>query len=235
MTKKILTTLALSAVLIAFNSCKKDDDGPVAPAEFMVVHSTPGAPAVELYLDDVKASTSPVSFATASNYSSIASKQYNVKIAAVNTINPIAETTVNLDGGNNYSIFAYDTLLNGKAKVFAVRDDLSAPPAGKAKVRFFHLVPGINSPSVDIAANDNVLFPNRSYADNVSDGGKANFVTIDAGTYTLTARLAGSSTIDILNIPGVVVEAGKIYTIIAKGRINGSGETALGAQVIVNK
>ncbi|RYY31392.1 MAG: DUF4397 domain-containing protein [Chitinophagaceae bacterium] len=235
MTKKILTTLALSAVLIAFNSCKKDDDGPVAPAEYMVVHSTPGAPAVELYLDDVKATTSPVQFGSYSNYSSIASKQYNVKIAAVNTINPISETTVNLDGGNNYSIFSYDTLLNGKAKVFAIRDDLSAPPAGKAKVRFFHLVPGANVPNVDIAANNTVLFPNRSFADNVSDGGKANFITVDAGTYTVTARLAGSTTIDILNVPGVVIEAGKIYTIIAKGRIGGSGDAALGAQVIVNK
>lgn len=235
MTKKILTSIALSAVLIAFNSCKKDDDdGPVAPAQYMVVHSAPGAPAVELYLDDIKASTSATSFGNASAYNSIAAKQYNVKIAAVNSISPVAETTINLDGGNNYSIFAYDTLLNGKVKLFSVQDDLTAPPAGKAKIRFFHLVPGPNSPNVDIAANNTVLFPNRSFADNVSDGGKGNFITVDAGTYTLNARLAGSA-IDLLEVPGVTVEAGKIYTIIAKGRVIGTGETALGAQVIVNK
>jgi hypothetical protein len=235
MTKKILTTIALSAVLIAFNSCKKDDDGPIEPAQFMVVHSAPGAPAVELYLDDIKASTSATSFGNASTYNSIAAKQYNVKIAAVNSINPVAETTVNLDGGNNYSIFAYDTLLSGKVKLFSVQDDLTAPASGKAKIRFFHLAP--EPVRVDIAANNTVLFPNRAYADNVTNGGLANFVTVDAGTYTFDVRLAGSNPAipAIISVPGVTIEAGKIYTVIAKGRVNGTGDQALGAQLIVNK
>jgi hypothetical protein len=237
MSNKILSSIAIAAMALFMTACDKDDDdGPVQPANFMVVHSTVGAPSVELYLDDVKASTSPVAYGSASGYTSIAPKQYNVKIAAVNTINPLAETTVNLNNGKNYSIFAYDTVLNNKAKIFSVEDDLSAPASGKAKVRFIHLSPKTtaNSIAIDLAANNSVLFPNRTYADVVSDGSKANFVSIDAGTYTVEARLAGSS-IAILSVPGVVVEAGKIYTLVAKGIPGRGGANELGAQLIVNK
>jgi hypothetical protein len=235
MLKKILSSMALSMLLFSLNSCdKNDDDGPAEPARFMVVHSSPGSPAVELYLDDVKASAAAIPFGTASGYNSIAGKQYNVKFAAVNTINPLAETTINLDAGRQYSIFAYDTLLNNKIKIFSLQDDLSAPAAGKAKVRFIHLSPGTNSPNVDILANNTVVFPNRSFADNVKDGSKANFVAMDAGTYTLDVKLAGSSLPSILTVPGVSIEAGKVYTIVAKGRVDGSGETALATQLIVN-
>jgi uncharacterized protein DUF4397 len=234
MSKKILTSIALATMALFMTSCDKDDDdGPVVPANYMVVHASPGSPAVELYLDDVKATTSATSFGSASSYASIAPKQYNVKLAAVNTINPIAETTVNLNNGGNYSIFAYDTLLNSKVKIFSVEDDLSAPPSGKAKIRFFHLSP--TDIAVDILANNTVLFPNRKYADNVSDGSKASFITVDAGTYTVDVKIASSSLPSLLSIPGVVVEAGKIYTIVAKGKIKGSGANALGAQLIVNK
>jgi len=237
MTKKLLTTIALSATLLFLNSCKKDDDdGPEEPANYMVVHSSPGSAAVELYLDDVKASTSPIAYGTNSAYATIAPKQYNVKIAAVNTINPLAETSVNLNEGRYHSIFVYDTLLNSKVKVFTTEDDLSTPPSGKAKIRFLHFSPPSPAGNLafDILGNNTVLFANRSYADVASDGSKANFINVDAGTYTVDVRIA-SSQIPVFSVPGVVVEAGKIYTLIAKGKVSGSGETAIGAQLIVNK
>ncbi|RYF96970.1 MAG: DUF4397 domain-containing protein, partial [Chitinophagaceae bacterium] len=186
MTKKILTSLALASMVLFMNSCKKDDDDtPDQPANYTVVHAATGAPSVELYLDDVKASASAIAFGTNSPYASIAPKQYSVKLAAVNTINPVAETSINMGAGRSYSIFAYDTLLAGKVKVFTVEDDLSAPPAGKAKVRFVHLSPNTtaNKIAVDLAANNTVLFPNRTYADAATDVSKAAFITVDAGTY----------------------------------------------------
>jgi uncharacterized protein DUF4397 len=236
--KKILTAVALASMVMFMNSCKKDDDdGPVEPANYSVIHASTGSLAVELYLDDVKASASPIAFGTASAYTSIAPKQYNVKLAAVNTINPVAETSVNMNEGRFYSIFAYDTLLNNKVKVFTTEDDLSAPASGKAKIRFIHLSPNtqVNKVAVDIAANGTVIFPNRTYADVVTDGSKANFATVDAGTYTVDVRLAGSTTVTLLSVPGVVVEAGKIYTIVAKGILGRGGSNELAAQLIVNK
>ena len=195
MTKKIMTSLALASMVLFMNSCKKDDDdGPVEPSNYMVVHAAVGAPSVELYLDDVKASASAIAYGTNSAYAGIAPKQYSVKFAAVNTINPVAETSINMNDGRSYSIFAYDTLLADKLKAFTLEDDLAAPAAGKAKVRFIHLSPNTtaNKIAIDLAANNTVLFPNRTYADVVTDAGKANFISVDAGTYVVSARLAGT-------------------------------------------
>lgn len=234
MMNKLLTTIALSATLLFMNSCKKDkDDSPSEPSNYMVVHSSPGSSPVELYLDDVKASASAVPYGNASAYATIAAKQYNVKLAASNTINAIAETSVNLNSGRFYSIYAYDTLLSGKIKVFATEDDLAAPAAGKAKVRFLHLSP--TDVAVDILANNTVVFGNRKFADNVSDGSKANFAQLDAGTYTIDVKLAGSNAGSLLTVPGITVEAGKIYTVIARGKVTGTGDAALGVQLITNK
>jgi hypothetical protein len=54
---------------------------------------------------------------------------------------------------------------------------------------------------------------------------------VDAGTYDLEVRAAGTSTM-ALEIPGVAVQAGKIYTVLAVGLLE--GEPALEALPIVN-
>jgi hypothetical protein len=237
MMKKILTSLALASMVMFMNSCKKDDDnGPVEPSNYMVVHAATGAPSVELYLDDVKASASAVAFGTNSAYATVAPKQYSVKLAGVNTINPLAETSLNMNAGRSYSIYAYDTLLSNKLKVMTLEDDLAAPASGKAKVRFLHLSPNTtaNKIAIDLVTNNTVLFPNRTYADAATDAGKAAFISVDAGTYVVDVRLAGTS-VNILSVPGIVVEAGKIYTIVAKGILGRGGSNELSAQLIVNK
>jgi len=72
-----------------------------------------------------------------------------------------------------------------------------------------------------------VLFPNTAFK------GYSAFTPVDAGTYDLEVRLAGTSTV-VLPLPGVTLEAGRIYTVFARGFVGGAGDEALGAQVIVN-
>ena len=60
------------------------------------------------------------------------------------------------------------------------------------------------------------------------------FTPLDAGTYNLQVRLAGTSTV-VLDLPGITLTSGKIYTVFAKGLVGGTGSQALGAQIIVNK
>jgi hypothetical protein len=49
----------------------------------------------------------------------------------------------------------------------------------------------------------------------------------------LQVRVAGTPTV-ALNLPGITLEAGMIYTVFAKGFLNGVGQQALGAEIIVN-
>jgi hypothetical protein len=39
----------------------------------------------------------------------------------------------------------------------------------------------------------------------------------------------------VLDLPGIGLENGKIYTVFAKGFVGGSGEQKLGAEIIINK
>jgi hypothetical protein len=130
----------------------------------------------------------------------------------------------------NYSVFAIDSVAEIKAAV--VMDDLTTPAAGKAHVRFFHFSP--NAPAVDIAVTGGpVVFSNRMFNDQSTNASLSNFTPLDAGTYNLEVRLAGTNTV-VLALPNVTLTAGKIYTVFAKGFAGGTGMQALGAQVIVN-
>ncbi len=111
-------------------------------------------------------------------------------------------------------------------------DDLTAPAAGKAHVRFFHF--SANAPAVDIAVTGGaVLFANRSFNDQGTNTAAANFTPLNAGSYNLQVRVAGTNTV-VLSLPGVVLTEGKIYTVFAKGFLGGTGNQALGAQIIMN-
>ena len=52
-----------------------------------------------------------------------------------------------------------------------------------------------------------------------------------SGTYTFDVQANGSS---VLNLPDIMLQAGKIYTVFAKGLVNGTGSQALGAQIITH-
>jgi hypothetical protein len=237
MKKQLLAVLAVALGLSVLSvACKKNDDAPQQNANVMLVNATPGdSAAYDFYFDDAKLSTQSVKYPSHSSYLSIAPKNYTIKVAATNTINPLSSGSFPLAAGRSYSVFTYDTLLSGKIKSFAIEDDLGAPPAGKVKVRFLHLSP-VNI-AVDILANDSIVFANRSYADNISNGAKAGFIAVNAGTYTVKIKLAGSpATLPaLLTLNNISFTAGSIYTIFAKGLINGQGVNALGAEVIVNK
>jgi hypothetical protein len=85
-----------------------------------------------------------------------------------------------------------------------------------------------DAPAVDITLTDGtVVFGNKSFKEFTA------FTPLDAGTYALQVRVAGTSTV-ALDLGNITVESGKIYTVFAKGFLTGVGQQALGAQIIVN-
>jgi hypothetical protein len=107
-----------------------------------------------------------------------------------------------------------------------ITDDLTAPASGKAHVRFVHLSP--NAPAVDIAVDGgSVVFADYSFKE------YSAFTPLDAGSYDLEVRAAGTSTV-ALDLDPITLQAGKIYTVFAKGFLGGTGTQALGAEIIVN-
>lgn len=216
--------------LFALTSCEKDDEIVVGESNVMVVHASPNATAVDVLVNNVLALTN-LAYPSNSGYVALNSGLTNVKVAPSGTTAYVIDGNVLLEDDESYSVFAIDSV--SKLKAVVMMDDLTTPAAGKAHVRFFHFSP--NAPAVDIAvAGGPVLFSNRSFNDQATTTSLSNFTALDAGTYNLEVRAAGTNNV-VLNLPNITLASGKIYTVFAKGFMGGSGNTALGAEIIVNK
>ena len=164
------------------------------------------------------------------------------------------QTNFTAAAGTNHTFFVTDTLNRAKPTTIGatdlggprflnVIDNLAAPAAGNAHIRFFHLA--TNAPAVWV----NVLrtgvttpvasFANRAYRAVSTGAGAtlvnfANFTPIVAGSYTIEVRTGSATGPVALSVPGVALDNGKIYTLYARGLVRGTGANALGASVILH-
>lgn len=226
----LLPVIALTA--ISFTACSDDDNNNIASpqastAKVKVVHTSPDAPKVDILLDNAFVDT--LSFPRNTTYLDVPAGSRNVKVRATGTSLVPINADITFDANKNYSVFAIDVLSNISAIVTS--DDLTAPAAGKAHVRFIHLSP--DAPAVNIIANGSLtIFANRSFNKSITAAEQA-FTPVDAGTYDLQVRTVNGNAL-ALDLPGITLTAGKIYTVFAKGLLSGTGAQALGAQIIVN-
>lgn len=227
LTRLSAVALGLVAVL-GLSGCSDDDkSNPLAPsvqqARVMVVHASPDAPAVDLIVDGAVAG-SGLAYPNNTPYLEVPRGTRNVKVNVAGTSTTVIEADLPVTGGASYTVFAADSVSSIAPVVLT--DDLTTPASGKAHVRFVHLSP--NAPAVDVAVTGGpVVFGNREFKQATA------FTPLDAGTYDLEVRVAGTSTV-ALPLPGIALQAGKIYTVFAKGFLGGTGAQALGAQIIVN-
>ncbi|QMU30315.1 DUF4397 domain-containing protein [Adhaeribacter radiodurans] len=223
---KLMMLVLLPALFLTACNDDDEDTDTMAKARVMVVHASPNAPAVDILVDNVKVNSSGLAFPNNSGYLDVMAGQRNVKVNAAGSATSVIDANLDLVAGQNYSVFAINNLANIEPLVLP--DNLATPASGKAHVRFIHLSP--DAPAVDIAVKDGpVLFSNRSFKS------ATDFTPVDATSYNLEVRLAGTNTV-VLDLPGVALQNGKIYTVFARGyAAPPTGNTnTIGAQVIVN-
>ena len=224
MKKKLLVLIpvALLTAVVFVSSCSKDAEKTYA--KVLVTHSSPDAPGVDLLVDNSKQNSAALTYPNNTGYLQVETGTRNIKVNVTGTSTTVINADLPLEKGKNYSVFAIDSV--SKISALVIADDLTAPASGKAHVRFIHLSP--NAPAVDVAVTGGgVVFGNKAFKDYTA------FTPLDAGTYNLEVRVAGTNTV-ALPLPGITLEAGKIYTVFAKGFLGGSGAQSLGAEIIVN-
>lgn len=218
MKKQILFSAIVAGTLI-LSSCSDKK-----MANLMVIHSSPDAPGVDLYVDDVLINTSALTFPNNTAYLEVEEGTRNIKVKATGTETTVINADIAFTADLDYSLFAANVLASIEGVLFT--DDLTAPAAGKSHIRFIHLSP--DAPAVDVALDGGaVVFADFSFKEG------STFTPLDAGTYDLEVRVAGTSTV-ALDLDPITLEDGKIYTVFAKGLLAGTGAQALGAQIIVN-
>ena len=180
-------------------------------ADVRVLHASPDAPAVDVYLDDAKVDAlTNVPFGTISDYLAIPAGAHNVKVYATGTTSaPVIDADVTVAAGGAYTIAATGALADISAQV--LKDD-PAPTAKSAKVRVIHF--SADAPAVDIAtagsAVDDAVVKGLAYP-NATD-----YLALPGGTYDLEVRLAGETTV-ALALDDVKVENGRAYSVFAIG------------------
>ncbi|GEM_PF-6613062 len=177
-----------------------------------VVHASPGAASVEVFVDGRKA-VSSLQFAQASSYSTVPAGTHQVAVfssGASSGAKPEMNATVNLLAGQAYTVVAADVVT--KMSPMVLPDALSAPPAGKAVVRLVHASP--DAPRVaDIAlAGGPVLFHNVAFK------AATTYLPVAPGTYRFEVRPAGT-TLALATTDPITVDADHTYSVFALGEL----------------
>jgi Domain of unknown function (DUF4397) len=180
-----------------------------------VVHLAAGVPNADVYVDGTRM-VAAVPFKTASKYHRMPASVHTLTVRpAGSTVNsaPAASARVSVQPGTAYTVVLLGAPQQLQARI--AKDDFSAPPSGKAKLRIINAAP--QSPPLDIGiAGGPTLFRNVTF------GMISNFITIQAGRFSLEVRAAGSSTVlftqgasqlpagAIITVAGTITSAGKI-------------------------
>jgi hypothetical protein len=221
----ILASVILMSSAVLFTSCKKDEDVH-EHANVMVVHASPDAPGVDLLVDGTKKNSAALNFPNNTGYLELEAGTRNLKVNVAGTSTTVINADVPFTKDMSYSVFAVDSV--SVISAIVLTDDLTAPAAGNAHVRFIHLSPDAPAVDVAVASSGTVVFGNKAFKEYTA------FTPLAAGAYNLDVRVAGTSTVALV-LPTINLEAGKIYTVYAKGFLGGTGAQALGAEIIVNK
>ncbi len=188
----------------------------VAQADVRVVHASPDAPNVDIYVNGDPASASPnianLPFTQATPYVPLPSDTYRFRVTPNAAPAPVViDVTTPIDGNTDYTVVAVDFL--NSIEALLLTDDNTIDP-NAARVRFVHASP--DAPTVDIFAAGGVdpLF------DAISFRGVGDYISVPAGTYDLEVRLDAGGAL-ALPVPGLTLEAGTVYTVFAMGSVAG--------------
>lgn len=236
-------------------------------ARVLFVNATPGITPLNFFVSNVPAGTN-IAFGTNTNYNTapVGPIQLRAK-AATGTIGGVLgaqdvlfragatnQNNFTVAANTNHTFFVTDSLNRarpttigstdpGGPRFLNVTDNLAAPAAGNAHLRFFHLSPNAPAVWVNVLRAGNTTpvasFANRTFRAISTGSGAtqvnfANFTPIASGTYNVEVRTGSATGPIALAVQGVALADGKIYTLYARGLVRGTGANALGAGVVLH-
>lgn len=202
-----LLTLLFAGITGLFASCSKDDSNTTsAYASVKIVNAVRGSAAQDLYIDNTKLNTSAVAYGQSSDFLSAKSGDHQAKFTNTGSATANTAFTLSLQGSGHYTI--YYTGNDTTNTSFTTQNDITAPAAGKAKVRFIQLSTALAS-AVDFGVTGS-----SKLATSLTYKAVTAYYEVDPNT-TFSLYASGSLTA-FLSIPAAL-QAGKVYTIYTSG------------------
>jgi hypothetical protein len=192
---------------------------PFASSQIRVWHLSPDAPAVDVYVNGMKA-VSNLAFRTATGYLTLAPGSYDVRIAVANSNTTVLSQQVTLARGETYTAVALGSAAQPSAgasfTVKALRDATSG-----ALVRALHAIP--NAPAVTVYVNGKAVVQSLGRLQ------ETPYLTLDPGRYTFAVALKGKPASQAV-LRGVFTIADKTRTTIVARGLVGDKSATLAAQ-----
>ena len=212
-----LATLAVaSAAFLAMS-------GPALAADeahVRVLHASPDAPAVDIYVDGAKVGgpLAGLEFGDISAYVSLPAGTHDLKVcaAADATVCPIEADGVALEAGSRYTVAATNVLASIEAQIIT---DEPAPVAGKTQVRVVHF--SADTPAVDVLTQDGATV----VVDAVAYPNATGYLTIDPGAYDLKVCADADNTVCPLDPGSLDLTGGASFSVFAVGSLTAAPPT----------
>jgi hypothetical protein len=196
----VLAALALALLLAPTTFAQ------AGTAKVRVVHASPDAPAVDVYVNGNAALTN-VPFFTASDYLDLPAGSYRIQVTPTGAPadQAVIDATATVEAGMAYTIAATGPVASIAPTIIV--DDLSAPAAGSVKVRVYHFSP--DAPAVDVKlADGTTLISNLAFPD------ASDYLEVPAGTYSLQVTPAGGDAV-VIDLPDTALPADRIVSVFA--------------------
>lgn len=175
-----------------------------------VIHASPDAPAVDVYVNG-NIAVSNVPFFTASDYLDLPAGTYQIQVTPTGepATAAVIDASATVEAGKAYTIAATGLVANIAPTI--IEDDLTAPAAGNAHVRVYHFSP--DAPAVDVQLADGTkLIEGLAFPD------ASDYLPVPAGSYDIQVVPAGGSDV-VIDLAGTTLEAGNIYSVFATDEV----------------
>ena len=176
-----------------------------------IVHASPDAPAVDIFVDGAKA-VENLAFGTATGWVALPAGEHQVQVAPTGEEADAAviDATVDLEADMAYEVAAIGAVAEITAAIFPV-DLAVSMDTENAAVRVIHASP--DAPAVDVAVKGgDVLVENLAFPD------ASDYLMVPAAAYDLEVRPTGTEDV-ALDLPGVELMAGNAYSVYAIGTL----------------
>lgn len=203
MLRKFIALVAVAALTLMFAPLTFAQAG---TAKVRVIHASPDAPAVDVYVDGSAVLTN-VPFFTASDYLDLPAGTYRIQVTPTGSpaSQAVIDANATVEAGMAYTIAATGPVASIQPTIIV--DDLSAPASGQVKVRVYHFSP--DAPAVDVKLADGTTL-----ISNLAFPAASSYLEVPAGTYDLQVTPAGGDAV-VIDLPGTALPAGQIISVFA--------------------
>ncbi len=189
-------------------------DSTAAPAAgqawIRVLHGSPDAPAVDVYVDGNRAITG-LAFGKITDYTPVPAGDHAIKVCASGstTVCPIDVPKLPVADGKKYTIAATNKLAAITAQVIV--DAPAAPTSDKAQLRVVHL--SADSPSVDVFANGSKVVTDLAYPK------ATDYFAVPGATYEVKVCAHADNAVCPIGPVALTLANGSAYSVFAVGSL----------------